>query len=305
MKKSKILSDNFKVLGGDVQGFSYFLMDLESESDTTMLYQWIRKGKIKASIKVSVQSDGNAVSLPKLPFGGFWISGSIHSEELEQFICNILEHLKSLHCVRFEITQAPKPYEKYSELVGNILYKVGFEVLNIQTHQLFLGEKKIRKEVENLQEKKNKTAKNKDISFYRGKIKNFGFLQEIRNWNSKKGYAILFDDAKLINQASLFPDRYFQISVFYKNQPIAHSMVVKLVPESLYYYLSASCPQANLSIGGELIIQNLFELAVEQKCDFIDFGTSEIDSELNHRLIFFKSRFSNDLSNKVSWYYNF
>jgi hypothetical protein len=305
LKDSKLLSGQLKVLGDEVKGFSYFLMDLTSESNTPILYQWSRKGKIKASIKLIFQSDGIAVSLPKLPFGGFWISGSIHSEELEAFICDILEHLKSLDCVRLEITQAPKPYEMYSELIGNILYKVGFDVLTIQSHQLFLGKKKIRKELDTLQFKKKILARNKGISFYRGQIKNFGFLQEIRNWNSQKGYAILFDDDKLINQVSLFPARYFQISIFDQNEPIAHALAVKLVPESLYYYLSASSPRPNLSIVGELIMQNLFELAVEQKSDFIDLGTSEIDSELNHPLNFFKSRFSNDLSNKVTWQYKF
>jgi hypothetical protein len=305
LKNSKNISGDFKVSGADVQGFPYFLMDLTSASDSAdLLYQWIRKGKVRASIKVSLRSD-KAISSPNLPFGGFWISGPVHSEELERFICKILDHLKSLNCRRIEITQAPKPYEKYSELVGNILFKAGFGVLNIQTHQFFIGKKKILKEVQKHQEIRKRPFKHKDISVYRGPITDFGFIRDIRDWNSEKGYSVPFDEARLIGQASLFPDRYFQISVFHKNEPVAHAMAVKLVPESLYYYLSAICPKPDLSRCGELIIQNLFALAVEQKSELIDLGTSEVDSELNHGLIFFKSRFSNGLNNKITWQYNF
>ena len=141
----------------------------------------------------------------------------------------------------------------------------------------------------------------KYCGIYCADINNFDFLNDIRNWNSARGYSTLFDEKRLIQQVAEFPDRYFLISILSENQALAHALAVKLVPESLYYYLSAIRPTSNISNGGDLLLQGLFQLAVEQKSDFIDLGSSEVASEINASLMFFKSRFSNDISNKVTW----
>ena len=63
-------------------------------------------------------------------------------------------------------------------------------------------------------------------------------------------------------------------------------------------------PKITLKNGGELILHELFQLAVEQKVDFIDLGSSDLVEGANHSLMFFKSRFGNDISNKITWIKN-
>jgi hypothetical protein len=115
----------------------------------------------------------------------------------------------------------------------------------------------------------------------------------------------LFDEKRLIHQVSEFPERYFLISLEKNEQVLGHALAVKLVPDSLYYYLSAIHPNAHFPNGGDILVQSLFQLAAEQKSDLIDLGTSEVNSQINESLMFFKSRFSNDMSNKTTWEWRF
>ena len=296
------MSVDFQIIESSNKGNPYFLMDLDAEPDAKQLtFRLVKKEKEKAVIKAVIQPDGVAASLPNLPFGGIWIPGQIHSDELQFFVKEILKELQRRKCAAVKLIQPPKPYEKYSELIGNVLFKEGFLPESIQSHQFFMGKKKLKSEVKAFSDKNKKSLQSLAISVKKGPVSNLNFLNDIRNWNSEKGFLTLFDEKRLIHQVSEFPERYFQISLFRDSQAIAHSLAVKLLPDSFYYYLSAIRPNSHISNGGDLLLQSLFQLAAEQKTEFIDLGSSEVESDLNSSLMFFKARFSNDVSNKVTW----
>ncbi|MFL0685868.1 MAG: hypothetical protein ACJLTB_22120 [Algoriphagus aquaeductus] len=302
MNDSKKTSAEFRVLSSFESGKPYFLWDFPGVDCVQELeYQWHKKGKLKAVVRVAIQKDGKAVSSPGLPFGGIWIFGSIHTDELTQFVDRFVLDLKNRGLSSLFLTQPPKPYEPFTDLIQSVLFKKGFVQTSVLSHQFFLGKKKIKEEAQNLKEKLKSQKNDLRLTSYRGQIMNFKFLQEIRNWNNERGYAFNLDEKRVIEQVSVFPERYFQISIFKNDHPIAHAMAVKLVPEGMYYFLSAISPSAKVPNCGDLILLNLFQLAAEQKSEFIDLGSSEIESGINHGLMFFKSRFSNDISNKVTW----
>jgi len=280
----------------------YFLLNSGSASDTQQLtFRLLKKDKIKAIFYIEVQPNGEAVSLPNLPFGGVWIPSQIHSDELQFFVREILKELQLRNCLSVKIVQPPKPYEKYSELIGNVLFKEGFIPEVVHSHQFFLGKKRLKTEVKAFSDRNKKSLQSLELSVKKGPVQNFNFLNDIRYWNSQKGYLILFDEKRLIHQVSEFPERYFQIDLIQKGEAVAHALAVRLLPDSMYYYLSAIRPDSNISNGGDLLLQSLFQLAAEQKSEFIDLGSSEFNSGINSSLMFFKSRFSNDVSNKVTW----
>jgi hypothetical protein len=134
-----------------------------------------------------------------------------------------------------------------------------------------------------------------------GPIQNFGFLQEIKAWNQQRGYSVNFEENRIVQQVSEYPERYFLITIWKNNEQIGYSLGVKLTSNSIYYYQSALNPKVILKNGGDLILHELFQIAVDQKVDFIDLGSSEIPTGVNHSLMFFKSRFANDISNKITW----
>lgn len=287
------------------ESYSYFLRNCPTSGFSKQLdFRWVKKGKTKASITFAVSENHEAVSLPQSPFGGIFIDVSLSSAGLDLFIKAMLEELKRRHISSVRIIQPPKPYEPNFDLINYLLFKNGFVQESVLSHQFFIGKKKIKKLVKKEHLKFQTKARESGVKFQVGPIQNFGFLQEISAWNREKGFDTNFDEKRLITQVSEFPDRYFLISFIKDGNAVAHTLAVKLLPDSFYYFLSAIRPKCSLKNVGELCLFQLFQLAADQNSNFIDLGSSDTDAGANHTLMFFKSRFSNDISNKISWNLN-
>lgn len=284
---------------------AYFLRNCETIGFPEQLdFKWLKKGKTKASLTLAISKNFEAVSLPQSPFGGIWLEESLSSAALESFIKAVLDDLRHRGISFVRIVQPPKPYEPNLDLINYLLFKLGFKQESVLSHQFFIGKKKIKKLVQRENSKYTAKCKEFGLKVQAGSIQNFGFLQDIKTWNQARGYDILFDDNRLITQVSEYPERYFLISLLKEGKAIAHTLGVRLLPDSIYYFLSATLPKSSIKNLGEISLFQLFQLASDQKLNLIDLGSSDSDSGANHSLIFFKSRFSNDISNKVSWTLN-
>ncbi len=280
----------------------YFMRNCQTVGFPQQLdFRWVKRGKTKASITFAISEILEAVSLPQSPFGGIWIEDSISSSALEEFIHAFLNELGDRGISTVKIVQPPKPYEPNFDLINHLLFKRGFEQQSLLSHQFFIGRKKIKKLVQSESSKYAAKAKDLGLKIQAGPIQSFGFLQEIKNWNQQRGYDILFDDDRLIGQVSNFPERYFLISIYKGENALAHVLGVKLLSDSLYYFLSATLPKSTIKNLGEIGLFHLFQFASNNRLNFIDLGSSDTVSGVNHNLMFFKSRFSNDISSKVTW----
>lgn len=220
---------------------------------------------------------------------------------MEGFIRALVEELPKRGVTKLSITEAPKPYCHENDLVNYLLSKCGFVKKELVSHHFFVGRRKIKKLVQKDRPGYLRKAKDAGVKVSYGSIQNFGFLQEIKTWNQQRGYSVNFDENRIIQQVSDYPDRYFLITILKNNEQIGYSLGVKLTSNSIYYYQSALNPKVVLKNGGDLILHELFQIAMDQKVDFIDLGSSEIPTGVNHSLMFFKSRFANDISNKITW----
>jgi hypothetical protein len=305
LKRSRndlINSIQIKVLPSETIQKDYFLSNLTKEGFIEFLdFQLEKKGKTKISISIAISSDGQAVSIPKAPFGGFWCAKKVNSVTLGNFINNLQTELKLLGVKHLKITQAPKPYEPYSDLINYLLFKFEFKQTKILSHHSFIGSNSIKKYLRNEEPKIQKKLQNSGLTISHGSITSFEFLKQIKLWNSRKGYHVGIDENQLINQVSEFPDRYFLIQLDSQEGAVGYALAVKLTANSIYYFLSAIDSSRKIKNGGDFLLYELFLLAKEQKVDFIDLGSSDTESGANHSLMFFKSRFSNDISNKITW----
>ncbi|HSF52628.1 MAG TPA: hypothetical protein VLA71_02695 [Algoriphagus sp.] len=305
-KKEITDSHELQVVSSIGESNAYFLRNCGTVGFSEQLdFRWVKKGKVKASITFAVSENLEAISLPQSPFGGIFIDENLSTAGLEAFISSFLGELRHRRISVVRIIQPPKPYESHFDLINYLLFKAGFVQYSVLSHQFFIGKKKIKKLVKKEQVKFQTKAKEIGLKFQIGPIQNFGFLQEIRTWNMVKGYETLFDDKRLISQVSDYPERYYLISLLKDGNPIAHTLCVKLLPDSFYYYLSAIHPKTTLKNLGEMCLFQLFQLAADQNSNFIDLGSSDTETGANHSLMFFKSRFSNDISNKISWILKF
>lgn len=284
------------------ESYDYFLRGCPAVGFTRLLdFRWTKKGKIKASVTFALSEAGEAISLPQTPFGGFFVDPTLSSASLDGFIKAVLEDLRRRHICHLRLVQAPKPYEPKSDLINYLLFKNGFSQQSVLSHHFFLGKNKIKKLVKKELGKFQVKAKEAGLMIQVGPIQNFGFLQEIRSWNGEKGYETAVDEKRLITQVSDFPERYFLISLLKDGQAVAYTLAVKLLPDSLYYFLAAIRPEVSAKNLGELCLFYLFQLASDQGASFVDLGSSDVCEEAKHSLMFFKSRYSNDISNKITW----
>lgn len=301
-KKEQSEPHQLRVMSALERDKDYFLSNFLSDSYHDQLdFLWEKDQKTKASITFAISKTADAISLPQAPFGGFWIHGDLSSASFEAFILAIVEEMMQRGMQSISLTQAPKPYDSQFDLINYLLFKNGFEQTKVLCHHFLLGKKKIKKLVQKESAKIQKKSKNTGLKINHSSISNFGFLKEIRSWNVQKGYDVTIDDNRIVQQVSAYPDRYFLITVSKNEEVIGYSLAVKLTSDSLYYFLSATNPKISVKNGGELIMNELFQLAVEQKVNFIDLGSSDLEEGANHSLMFFKSRFSNDICNKITW----
>ncbi|WP_205635720.1 hypothetical protein [Algoriphagus ratkowskyi] len=280
----------------------YFLSNFLTESHQDQLdFVWEKNQKTKASITFAISKTGEAISLPQAPFGGFWIYEDLSSASLETFILAIVEELiqRGIHSI--SLVQSPKPYNPQFDLINYLLFRNGFEQAKVICHHFFLGKKKIKKFVQKESPRNQKKTTNSSLKVSHSSISNLGFLKDIRSWNTLRGYEVTFDENRIVQQVSSHPERYFLIAIIHNEEAIGYSLAVKLTSDSLYYFLSGINPKSPIKNAGELMLNELFLLAVEQKVNFIDLGSSDLEEGANHSLMFFKSRFSNDTCNKITW----
>ena len=301
-KKELNESHELRVISASKERKDYFLSNFPIDDYLDQLdFIWEKNEKAKALITFSISKTNEALSLPQSPFGGFWIQDGLSSASLEAFILAIMEEMNHRGIQSISLTQSPKPYEPKFDLINYLLFKSGFKQEIVLSHHFFIGKKKIKKLAQKESAKLFAKTKNSGLKVIHSAISNFGFLKDIRSWNAQKGYEVAIDENRIVQQVSEYPDRYFLITVSQNEEAIGFSLAVKLTSDSLYYFLSATNPKKPVKNCGELILNELFQLGVEQKVNFIDLGSSDLEEGANHSLMFFKSRFSNDICNKITW----
>tara|TARA_R110002126_G_scaffold15624_2_gene63837 strand:+ start:61 stop:987 length:927 start_codon:yes stop_codon:yes gene_type:complete len=279
----------------------YFLANIPVDGLQYLHFEDQKKGKVKIWISVAITPDQHAVSLPNLPFGGFWCEKGLNSTALETFIGMVTEYLRAKGVRSLTIVQAPKNYEPYSDLVNYLLLKLSWNLKNVLSHQFFTGSKKIEKYLLAEGPKIREKLKASGLKTSHHSISNFDFLKKIKAWNSEKGYNSSINEDYLVQQVSSYPERYFLLKLEKGDQVLGFVLAVLLTTNSIYYFLSGLDSSNESKGGGDFLLFELFLLAKEQKVDFIDLGSSDMGDIANHGLMFFKARFSNDISNKMSW----
>lgn len=261
----------------------------------------IKKGIVKGEIFIAINNLDQAESLPKSPFGGFWIDEMIHSDIISDFINFLVENLRSIGVKNFKVTQAPSVYGNKSDLIGYLLFSQGFVLAKVLNHQILVGKKSIKNTFNQLYSKYQKKAIEQKYNVTTGNIQSFNFLEDIAKWKNTRGHEIFVDENRLIQQVSNFPERYFVITILQEGEAVAHAIAVKLTSVSIYYFYSAINPKNQLRLTGELLMVYLLKLAMEKKVSFLDLGSSDLDGKPNHKLIYFKNKFADTWSNKSTW----
>ncbi len=252
-------------------------------------------------MRLAVLESGEVISVPGLPFGGFWFDDKIGLDVLVTFVTELKAFLKSQQATHLIIHQAPLSYESCTDLCNYLLHQEEFKLDKATAHHLFEGKKKIKKMVGKELPKVLIKAKENKLQIRVGNIQSFGFLQDIKLWNETKGIYSLYEEDFLIRQVSTYPERFFLVSIAQDERLIGHLLAIKITSHSLFMMASAISPKTKVKIVGETLMIHLFKLAADQKVDFIDLGPSEREGKAISSVIFFKSKYANLVQNQLTW----
>ena len=293
---------NLELKPVDQLSSDYFLQAFKPEESGAYFHLILKKKELeRGEIFVFVNQERQGMSIPKSPFGGFWIHDSVSSEVIGQMIGFLSECMIEMNVVSLKITQAPNVYGSKSDLIGYLLFCQGFKLEKLLNHQILFGKKKIKNAFQQLFPKLIDKAKKQNFNAVVGNIQSFNFLEQMSQWKIQKGHLSNIDEKRLIQQVSSYPERYFVVSILQESKPVAHAVAVKLTSDSLYYFYSAINPKNQSKHTGELLMVYLLKLAMEQKVSFLDLGSSDLEGSPNHKLMFFKEKYADSWVNKCTW----
>jgi hypothetical protein len=288
-----------------LSGHDFFLHDQKLDQEKHYYCARLLKDKkLKIILFVAIK-EKTAISIPSAPFGGFWIDKKISSEYFEYFVDLVLKELRSMDLSFFKLVQPPSPYQECTESINYVLFRLGFGLEEILMHQFISDKKFIKNILTEKQGKSQRKLKKLGWEIQIGQIKNLGFLQDIHQWRELRNHEFNVREDSLIQQISAYPDRHYIISIFSDKEAFAHVLCVKLTSNSLYYYLPAINPVGQHAFSGEALMFGVIKLAENLGVDFIDLGTSDLTSGINHNLLRFKGKFTNLEANKLTWKYCF
>lgn len=258
-----------------------------------------KKGVLRAYCYLHLSQEARAISLPQLPFGGIWILKQVNFELLEEWVAFIQLEVSRLNCQSLTFIQPPTAYEPFSDGIQYLLSKMGFTLDSLLNHQLLLGKEAMQQA--NCHFFSNKIMTDPQISIRTEQFEGLEPLERILRWNQLKGYSPTLSLERLSTQISQFPQRYYLISIHHQGKAVAHSVALQLTARSLFYAYSGFEPQAKIKNLGACMLEQLITLGLDLNVDFLDLGSSDLGTQANHSLIFFKSKFANAYQNKTAW----
>lgn len=272
-----------------------------SWSECVLDFCLFKQETYEAVATLALDGSGKAMSMPEATVGGIWSNRTLEVEVMKFFLESILEELKARGITSVDITVAPKPYQGMTDLISYLLFFLEFRQREFSVHYFFLGKKKIKSAFRDKELWLRKKLKKERLSVEKSGIHNFGFLEDLNRWVPESAEENRLDLGPLIEWVAEFPERFYLCSLTKHGEAVGHCLSIRLTSDCLYLLWAAIDPKNSLKYGEEILLLQLLQLAVDLKVSVIDFGVVDFTSASNHRLKLFKSKFSNDISGKVTW----
>lgn len=218
-------------------------------------------------------------------YGGFY--PSISKDSLHKIVPSIIKTAKAKRLSKIIVKLAPAFLWLEDEL--SVWKKFSFEVINSEVNQYIPI---INQPLINLvhEQERRKLKKQADFILELNSPK----ADITQRWEllvaarTDKNYPVTITKEALLDLSKHLESHYTFIDCFKDNQLIAFAIAVQLSDEVIYYYLPATLPGYQFLSPSVHIINNIYELAQNKKCQFLDLGISSDKGILNPGLFQFK-----------------
>jgi lipid II:glycine glycyltransferase (peptidoglycan interpeptide bridge formation enzyme) len=240
------------------------------------------------------------------PFAG--IESNTNSD-IELFLGEITLELSKRNARSLEIKQAPSFYQTLeSEEIHKGFLKSGFVATSSDCNQYLSISPQIEFEALIEAQKRRRLKNAKKMGMHVQLFEHIDlddWYQVYAEGRMDRGFPITISNEKYNTLSRLRPDIYTYAGVFLKEELIASAIFVRVSKTVMYYFVAASSPRfAHLS-PTVLLIEAMYNKALNEQCEYLDLGISSVSGELNEGLHAFKRHIGAQDCIKNTYLYTF
>ena len=234
-------------------------------------------------------SQGNYVSGYHAPFAGIEYTSTI---DITIFVKDVLNNLSEKNAKSLTIKQAP---ECYQPNVYNAIHEAfianGFVEQVSETNQYIVVDpaKSFSSGIDAQKRRRLSNSKKTGmrVEFF-NHIDSDIWYEVYYKARIDKGFPITISKVAYLSLSEKITDIYTYAGVFLNDTLIANAIFVHINKDTLYYFAAASDPSYAELSPTVLLIEALYDKAVQDKYTLIDLGVSSLDGVLNEGLHQFK-----------------
>jgi len=248
--------------------------------------------------------DAVYVSGYRATFGGIEGSAII---VLDNFIKTILNELRHRNAKSLLIRQAPSLYDSsFAEACQDVLLEHGFRLQSSDINQHIVVDGIFEDKIDIQERKKLRRLREAGLTckLY-DRVEGDEWFDLLSRAREHKNFPLTLSKEAYYNLSKELPEIYTYAGVFLNERLVANAVFVKISENAIYYFVPASDPEYNYLSPAVLILESMYQLAMDQHCSIVDLGISSVDGILNQGLYKFKKNMGAIDSQKNIYKYTF
>ncbi len=247
---------------------------------------------------VSIEQD-IAISIPRSPFGSFFVKDSSNLDEFLIFVDHVKADLKKRNINLLKVVHPPSAYESFVDTswLINTGFQVEFEDINQHINLTY----EWHEEIHDMQKRKLVTLENEGFVFQKMESDQlqvaYQFI-EVCRMTQELAVNITFDLLKSLFETT---QAYDIFGVFRENKISALCISARVTEKVAYYYLPATSPMFRSQSPMVLLISGMVAYYRSQGFDHFDLGVSSIKGKPQESLRIFKERMGGVQAGKTSF----
>ena len=247
---------------------------------------------------------GQAASPYRSPFGSYIFSDAVTESTLTEFVNYCENQLIGNRVKSLVLKNQPEIYcTERNRMLLSILNKSGYTTAREETSAVIsVSNKTFESGLHKSEKKRLRKCRESELTFEimppEQLQKIYIFLETCRK---EKGYSLSmpFDEIKKLAKA--FPERIMLTAVIDKNQLVAANISIRVYDHVLYNFYHDHASEYDQLSPVVLLNEGLYNFCRQNKIQFLDLGTSNIDDELNESLLNFKLNLGAKASRKLTF----
>ena len=235
-----------------------------------------------------VTIDQEAISIPRSPFGSFFVKDSKYLDQFPTFLSSLKAHLRKSDVSAITIKHPSSIYEDFA--LQSVLEESGFEKQFADINQHIVLDKNWEKSIHEMQSRKLNALRNRGFEFKKMDNSELETAHKfISACRQVQGLTIniTFD---LLTQLNESTGAYDIFGVYREGKISALCITVRVTNKIAYYYLPATSPMFRSDSPMVLLIAGMVDYYQSQGFKIFDLGISSIDGNPQETLRIFKNR---------------